>query len=107
MTLSVYEFANINEATGDVIYPFHRRRTAQALANTYIQCGETALTRAIMVYNDSGTIGVHLRVGTASSGEDASQSDPYIGPDGAAVFLIDRKDRATTNPIYINAVADT
>lgn len=107
MTLTVYEFADAN-ANGDPIYPAHRRRVTQALANTYIQLGETLPTRAILVYNDSGTVGVHVRVGTASSGEDASQSDTYIGPDGNAIILVERRDRsAANNMLYINAVADT
>jgi hypothetical protein len=107
VTFSVLEFTDINESTGDVIYPAIRRRTAQALSATYAQIGETALVRAILVYNDSATVGIHLRVATASSGQDATQADPYIGPDQSAVFLIHRKDRSTTNPCYINAVADT
>ena len=107
MTFSVLEFQDINEATGDVIYPAIRRRTGQALSATYAQIGETALVRAILVYNDSNTTGIHLRVTTASSAQDATQGDPYIGPDQSAIFLIQRKDRSATNPIYINAVADT
>lgn len=101
------EYADINEATGDVVHPFVRRRTAQALSATYIQIGETALVRAFIVYNDSSTTGVHIRVATAASGQDATQADPYLGPDQSATFLVQRKERTATNPLYINAVADT
>jgi len=95
------------ETSGDPIYPAVRRRTAQALSATYAQIGETTLVRAVLIYNDSSTTGIHLRVASAASGQDATQADPYIGPDGIAYFLIQRKDRSTTNPLYINAVADT
>lgn len=110
MTMTILEFADINEATGDPVYPAHRRRTAQALSNTYISIGETYPTRAILVVNDDATTGIRLRIGTASSGEDATQADPYIGPDESGYFLIPRKRRSateTTDRIYINAVADT
>lgn len=108
MTISIFEFLDVNEATGDPIWPAARRRVAQALSATYLQIGEEAgkEIRAVMVYNDSSTTGVHLRVTKVSTGEDADQGDPYIGPDGKATFLIQRKDRTTTNPLYVNAVAD-
>ena len=107
MTISIFEYADINEASGDAIHPHHRRRTAQALTATYLAIGETALTRCVEVYNDSATTGVHVRVATASSGQDATQGDYYIGPDAVGTFLIQRKDRSATNLLYINAVADT
>lgn len=109
MTLTVYEFTDVAES-GDPLYPPVRRRVTQALSNTYISIGETAPVRAVLVYNDSSTTGIHLRIGTASSGENADQSDPYIGPDESAFFMIARKRRTTaetTDRIYINAVADT
>lgn len=110
MTISIFEFGDINESSGDPVFPAHRRRTAQALSNTYVSIGETAPTRGVLVSNDDGSTGVRIRIGTASSGEDADQSDIYIPANGTAFFIIHRKRRdtsETTNRIYINAVADT
>ena len=110
MTISIFEFEQINESSGDPVYPAHRRRVAQALSNTYLSIGETYPTRGVLVSNDNGTTGARIRIGTASSGENADQGDLYIPPNGTAFFIIARKQRdtsKTTDRIYINAVADT
>ncbi len=66
MTISVFEFEQINESSGDPVYPAHRRRVAQALSNTYLSIGETFPTRGVLVSNDDGTTGARIRIGTAS-----------------------------------------
>lgn len=110
MTITIYEFGDTSPGNDDPVYPAQRRRTGLALANTYHPIGNTSPTAAILIYNDSATTGVHVRIGTQSSGENADQGDTYIGPDGTGYFLIRRKRRTAdeaTDRIYINAVADT
>ena len=109
MTITVLEFTDVNEGTGDPIYPAFRRRTAQAL-DSYVQVGETGSIRAVLIYNDSGSTGIHLRVCTASSAQAATQSDPYIGPDESAYFIVARKDRTVAtaaSQLWVYATADT
>ncbi len=111
MTISIFEFSDINEQSGEPLWDtLVRRRTAQALSNTYFSIGETAYVRAFIVSNDDGTTGARVRVGTASTGTDADQGDVLIAANSTRTFLITRKARTTTNAtnrIYINAVADT
>jgi hypothetical protein len=80
------------------------------LSNTYLSIGETYPTAAFIISNDDGTTGARVRVGTASSGENADQGDVFIAANSMMTFRIPRKRRdtsETTNRIYINAVADT
>lgn len=80
----------------------------QALTNTYYKLSTTLPIRAVLVYNEDGTTGIHVRVATAASGQDAAQGDPYIGPNESAYFLIHRKQRAgSTDGIWVTALADT
>ena len=112
MTISIFEFTDICETSDAPLWPAARRRDAQAIAATYHSIGEVDGTpiRAFIVSNDDGTTGVRVRVGTASSGTDATQADIYIAPNSDRLFVIRRKQRdaaKTTDRIYINAVADT
>lgn len=108
MTMTIMQFTDINESTGDPIYPAQVRAVGQALTNTYYPLSTTLPIRAVLIYNDSNTTGIHVRVATAASGQDAAQGDPYVGPDESAYFLIHRKQRAgSTDGIWITALADT
>ena len=108
MTMTILQFTDINESTGDPIFPAQVRAVTQALSNTYYKLSTSLPIRAVLIYNDSDSTGIHVRVATAASGQDADQSDPYIGPDESGYFLIHRKQRAgSTDGIWVTAVADT
>jgi hypothetical protein len=112
MTISIFEFSDIEPGTNEPLWDTLVRRTAGvALANTYTQVGETAPIKAIVISNDDGTTGARVRFHTASSGGDASQADIFIAANSTRTFLIRRKRRSTTDgptdDLYVNAVADT
>lgn len=111
MTISIFEFQNTDPYSGEPLWPAFRRTAGHALSNTYLRLCETGSIAAFIISNDDGTTGARVRVGTASSGEDATQADVYIGPNSTRTFYVTRKDRglttATANAIYINAVADS
>lgn len=109
MTISIFEFTDINEETGDVIWPAKTRSASQAL-DAYVPAtvGIGSGIRAVIIYNDSGTTGIHVRIATAASGQAATQSDLYIGPDGMGKILLQRKDRSQSNNLlFVHATADT
>ena len=107
MTMSILEFTDVDEYSGAPLYPAIRRTAGAALANTYIQLGETARICAVQVSNDDALVGIRVRFHTASSGADATQADEFIGANTAKVFYVARRDRSVSgNTLYINAVAD-
>lgn len=108
MTVSIFEHASVNEATGDMIYPPQRRRANVALS-TFWPLSDTAAIRGVCVYNNSNSTGVHLRVTTDQSvGSQGDQGDVYVGPDAVATFLIPRKLRVSADDqLFLYAVADT
>ena len=111
MTISIFEFSDIDETTGEPLWDtLVRRRVTQALSNTYLQIGETYPVKAVVISNDDGSTGVHIRFHTASTGGDAGQGDIYIGANADRTFLIRRKRRNSTDgptdDLYVNAVAD-
>ena len=114
MALTILEFGDVNEATGDPIYPPVNRRTnlnnglhhAIGLDQNYNN-GQPYPVRGVLVYT---TANVHLRVTRENNAAaNADQNDPFIAADGTAFFLVQRKDRAAGrgNELYLNAVADT
>lgn len=111
--MTVYQFTDVTPGNEDPVYPAQIRATGQALSNTYYQLGADGsgnayAVRGVLIYNDSNTTGIHVRIATASSGQDATQGDTYIGPDATGYFLIHRKDLSKTgNKLYVTAVADT
>lgn len=111
--MTVLQFSDVSPGNEDPIYPAQIRLTGQALSNTYLQLGIDGSSnhfpiRGVLIYNDSATAGIHVRVATAASGQDAGQGDVYIGPDQTGWFLIHRKDITVTgNKLYLTAVADT
>lgn len=113
MTISILQFTDVSPGNEDPVYPAQIRLTGKALSATYHQLGvdgsnNTFAIRGVLIYNDSNTTGIHVRVATASSGQDADQGDVYVGPDQTAYFLIHRKDISKTgNKLWVNAVADT
>lgn len=113
MTMTVYQFTDVTPGNEDPVYPAQIRLTAQALSNTYLKLGVDGSSnvfpiRGVLVYNDSGTVGIHVRIATASSGQDAGQGDTYIGPDQTGYFLIHRKLRTSSADwLYLTAIADT
>lgn len=116
MTFSLLQFTDVSEGNDDPVYPPQIRLTGQALANTYVQLANSAADgsgtyypiRAIVISNDDGTTGIRFRISTASSGQDATQSDIYIGPNSDRKILIHRKNRSETgNKLWITALADT
>ena len=108
MTLSIYEFADLDDASGEPRWPEVRRRTALALSNTYHAVGETTPIAAIIVSNDDGTTGARVRFSSASSGANADQGDIFIAANSTATFRFPRKRRTETGDLlFLNAVADT
>ena len=98
--ITIIEFKDINEQTGDPIYPADVRRDNLAL-NVAHQLSDH--TRMISVYTDSA---IHLRVLTNrenDEGQIATQYDPYL-PADATVMLLVRRDSG--NRPWIYAVAD-
>lgn len=115
MTVSVYEYNDASPAGDEPIEPA-LRVTKGAPLSTFIPLGDPLAgadtsIRAIRVYNNSSTTGVHLAiVGSNDAGSVATQNDQYLGPDATAQFLIKRQNRDSTkgrNPLYLYALADT
>lgn len=113
MTFSLLQFTDVTEGNNSPIFPPQIRLTALALTNTYQQLGVDGSSnnfpiRAIRVMNDDGTTGIHFRIATASSSQDAGQSDQYLGPNSYVDILIHRKDISVAgNKLWITALADT
>lgn len=116
MTFSLIQFTDVSEGNDDPVWPPQIRLVGQALSNTYIQLANSAADgsgtyypiRAIYISNDDGTTGIRFRIATAGSGQDAGQSDIYIGPNSDRKIILHRKDRSVSgNKLWITAVADS
>lgn len=114
MALTILEFTDVNETTGDPIYPAINRRTNLANAAHHAigldpnyNNGQPYPVRGVLVYTTSN---VHLRVTReANAAALADQNDPYVAADGTAFFQVQRKERAAGrgNELYLNAALDT
>lgn len=107
MTVSIFEFTDIADESGDVIWP-PATRTEGATLGAYTRVSNGKSIRALLVCNDDGTTGIRVRIATASTGQDATQYDVFIAANDSRTFLIPRKDRTdASNALYVMAVADT
>ena len=116
MTISLYEFTDVDEGSGEPIFPPQIRLAGQAIANTYLQLANAAVDgsgayypiRLVRIMNDDGTTGIRFRITTAGSGQDATQADQFVAANSYTDVLIHRKDRSQTgNKLWITALADT
>jgi hypothetical protein len=111
MTISIFEYGAHDPCSGEpLVDTLVRRRVTQAIANAYHSLGETGAISCFVVSNDDGTTAVRVRIGAASSGEDAGQGDILIAANSTRTFYVTRKRRTateTTDRLYINGVADS
>lgn len=116
MTFSLYQYTDVSEGNNAPISPPQIRLVGQALTNTYVQLCNAAADgsgayypiRLIRVMNDDGTTGIHFRITTAGSGQDAAQTDQFLAANSYVDVLIHRKKRdASGDKLWITALADT
>lgn len=110
MTMTVFEFSDLDHYSGEPQWPAHTVTRAHGVANNYLQFGTAKPTIAIIVSNDDGTTGIRVRIGVVGTGDDATQTDVFIAANSTRTFYIIRKRRTaaeTTDDLWINAVADS
>ena len=100
MTISILEHDNVEEKSGLPLYPTVHRQMGKALLQFH-QISENG-ARCFQVLNDDGSTGVHVRVVLDNSaGNEAAQTDLFIGANSKETFHIHRGARP-----YVYALAD-
>jgi len=101
MTVSIVEFADIEERSGAPLFPELHRQMGKGLSQFHQISDKNA--RVFRVHNDDGTTAVHVRVVLDNSaGNEAAQTDIHIAANSYETFHIHRGSRP-----FVYAVADT